>query len=289
MNKRLCSVGAAVLVLLLMGMQGAQSQEVVIRGQTVQPVPPATLAEYLDTLKAGAWFKAASKLTPEAVQPEIEKVRQESGLSIEVFSENYRQACFDEYTERLSAVRSVDGASIWYSVGREKTESSARVWVLYMERTQGNSSTNSQYVLTPENLAALDFDYVECVEVVHPLKVENCEARAQNVNFASFAADFCERYGVEYAIKSNGDELISINLRNRSFVECLETAASVSARPVHFSPDPYSRDTDIADVVEQDQGLPLLSELLRQVREDVKEIQHQRVRVMLPLPAVSQR
>ena len=274
--RRLMLTGAAAICLLLtMSATTSESQEVRIDGSAVTQAPGGVIKEYLAALERTRTFRAASALAPDAVTPELQKIHAElekfpggSKVGLPTIVSNFRDRCFGARGSSMSRCETLNGgARTTYAIVPKVDDNGALRWLLAVGVDAEGEFNESIYLVTPEDMPSLDFTFVQWITVTHPLLEPKYSCSARSTGFEAFIADFCDSHEVEYAVSAKGDELLSINMKNRSFVECVSAAGRAVGRVVELTPTPQNVSTEFDDAYGSDTELDDLAFVIDRTRK----------------------
>ena len=282
--KRLALSGSlALLVLLVAGNPPVSSQEAKFEGVTAVHVPKEVRDVFMKVYADSFYFRSAKAMAPDKVEAEVQKHRDATGLKIDVEQRNFRDEFFGRGGDDLRrAWVGDDSAETDYEVERQRDDAGQPHWTLFVSRVEKGIETTNTYLIGPDDLPELDFAFVYQYRVRHPLMEERFSMRSDGDNFARVIASFCKSYGVEYSVAGNEDEKLYINVKNRSFTDCIQLAANMFGRTTSYFDRPRDQLFAYNRFGEEWTQAEMYAYFERVLAEDVAQIRDARTLLSLP-------
>jgi hypothetical protein len=289
MKRLLLVCGAALCALVLVQSVPVASQEMRFGGEAAKPLTEEIRQAYLTAYRQTRIYNAARALNAEAVETEIAKLREESGLTIDFTTRNFRTYQFRPATSAdrmLSVTLRSSQATVRYRVDRQYDDERHRIeWLLkHTERASDHEEVSLYLFSGPQDFPELDFDFVDRVIVRHPLARPEFSCEETSIKLSDFVREFCVEHDVDYVIAAmERDPVISLRLRNRSFAECLEIAAKAADVDIAIWMKPHDRKVMFEGFHNLWREEQPLAALVESVRRDLRQVQAP-VTVHLPAP-----
>jgi hypothetical protein len=261
-------------------------------GELAQPLTEDVRKAFVEAYRGSRVYGAAKSLHLDALEPEVAKLRDETGLTIEIEVRSFHECRFrlgaGESRFLHIATETAEGKTS-YNFDWMRTDDGRRgKWVLMVKHRSPDAETAVPYLARPEDFRELDFQFVDAIVVRHPLCKPVFSVDESGVKLSDFVKRFCREHDVDYAIAPGGnDPLMSLRLKNRGFTDCVDIAAKTTGRSISIWSDsigtPHDRAARFEDLYSFDSAGEIVTAMLKRVRTEADNV-HRRVTVQIKLP-----